>query len=75
VTGLPEAEDLGVGEDAQVELGDGEALREWHPRHDERARRRRVFYRLARYRLDIPVGEKLGEAGRLRGRDEARSTA
>ena len=72
---LAEAEDLGVGEDAQVELGDREAFGERDMEEHERARRGRLGDRLLRRAGDLALGEQLREPRGLRRRDDPRPGA
>src|SRR6185503_363331 len=67
---LAEAEDLGVGEDAQAKLRDGEAFRKRYARELERSRHRWLGDRVVRRRRDAAVREKLRETRGLRRRDE-----
>ena len=75
VARLTEAEHLGVGEHAELELGDREPLGERDPRHHQRARRGTVRDSVAGDRGDVPLGEQLREPRRLRRRDKARVMA
>ena len=70
MAGLPEPEDLGVGEYAKAELGYGEAFGEGYARDHERAGRGHVLDGLAGHGGDIAVGEELGEPRGLRRRDQ-----
>ena len=70
MTRLSEAEDLGVGEDPEAELGNIKAFGERHPSDDQGAASRDVSNRVASGGGDLTLGQQLGEASGLRSRDE-----
>ena len=75
VARLAEAEDLGVGEDRERELGDPESFSERDVQEHERPGCRRLLERLAGSGCDVALGEQLGEPRRLRCGDDARALA